>query len=159
MRKFVPMILLLAGMIRVNAQEEQSFSDEDLTKYAAVMAWAEGETLMLQSLVKDSITTWLDNSEALDISTYNELSKASDLSSVEAEPAAVEAFKSIQQRIEDKKANFKEVYVGKIKSDIGVGLYNDLKKALKSDEDVKSRYDAIYEEIMAVEPTEEDSDE
>ena len=153
------MILLLVGMFNVKAQEEQSFSDEDLTKYATVMAWAEGETLMLQNLVKDSITTWLDNSESLDISTYNELSKASDLSAVEADPAAVEAFKSIQQRIEDKKANFKEVYVGKIKSDIGVGLYNNLKKALKSDEEVKSRYEAIYEEIIAVEPSEADTEE
>lgn len=159
MRKSVLMILLLVGMFNVKAQEEQSFSDEDLTKYATVMAWAEGETLMLQNLVKDSITTWLDNSESLDISTYNELSKASDLSAVEADPAAVEAFKSIQQRIEDKKANFKEVYVGKIKSDIGVGLYNNLKKALKSDEEVKSRYEAIYEEIIAVEPSEADTEE
>ena len=159
MRKSVLMILLLVGMFNVKAQEEQSFSDEDLTKYATVMAWAEGETLMLQNLVKDSITPWLDNSESLDISTYNELSKASDLSAVEADPAAVEAFKSIQQRIEDKKANFKEVYVGKIKSDIGVGLYNNLKKALKSDEEVKSRYEAIYEEIIAVEPSEADTEE
>ncbi|WP_258097150.1 hypothetical protein [Marinoscillum pacificum] len=159
MRKSVLMILLLVGMFNVKAQEEQSFSDEDLTKYATVMAWAEGETLMLQNLVKDSITTWLDNSESLDISTYNELSKASDLSAVEADPEAVEAFKSIQQRIEDKKANFKEVYVGKIKSDIGVGLYNNLKKALKSDEEVKSRYEAIYEEIIAVEPSEADTEE
>lgn len=159
MRKSVLMILLLVGMFNVKAQEEQSFSDEDLTKYATVMAWAEGETLMLQNLVKDSITTWLDNSESLDISTYNELSKASDLSAVDADPTAVEAFKSIQQRIEDKKANFKEVYVGKIKSDIGVGLYNNLKKALKSDEEVKSRYEAIYEEIIAVEPSEADTEE
>ena len=159
MRKSVLMILLLVGMLNVKAQEEQSFSDEDLTKYATVMAWAEGETLMLQNLVKDSITTWLDNSKSLDISTYNELSKASDLSAVDADPAAVEAFKSIQQRIEDKKANFKEVYVGKIKSDIGVGLYNNLKKALKSDEEVKSRYEAIYEEIITVEPSEADTEE
>ena len=159
MRKSVLMILLLVGMLNVKAQEEQSFSDEDLTKYATVMAWAEGETLMLQNLVKDSITTWLDNSESLDISTYNELSKASDLSAVEADPAAIEAFKAIQQKIEDKKANFKEVYVGKIKSDIGVGLYNDLKKALKSDEEVKSRYKAIYDDIIAVEPSEADTED
>ncbi|MAE87769.1 MAG: hypothetical protein CMB80_33855 [Flammeovirgaceae bacterium] len=153
------MILFLAGMISVKAQEENSFSDEDLTKYATVMAWAEGEKMMLQNLVKDSISTWLENSEALDISTYNELSKASDISTVEAEDAAVADFKVIQQKIEDKKAKFVEVYKTKIKEDIGAGLYNDLRSALKSDEEVKSRYQDIYDEIVAVEPSEGDTEE
>ena len=47
------------------------------------------------------------------------------------------------------KADFKEVFVGKIKEEITVSLYNDLSKALKKDEELKTRYQTIFDELLA----------
>lgn len=149
MRKGLLMILLLVGVISVKAQDDESFTDEDLTKYATVMVWAETETESLKNIVRDSVEIWLEETP-LENAKYNELSKADDPSSVESTEEELEAFNAIQQRIDAKKSTFKEVYVTKIKEDIGAGLYNRLKKALKSDEEVKSRYEAIFADLKEV---------
>lgn len=135
--------LISAGLF---AQDEEGFSDEDLKKYAGVMVWAEMETQKMA----DSVEVWVKNNENLSASAYNKLSKASKsgtIDEVEATEDELADFQGIQAKIENQKKEFKAVYVDKIKEDIGAGLYNRLKKALKSDEEVKSRYDAVYSQL------------
>ncbi|RED94372.1 hypothetical protein [Marinoscillum furvescens] len=160
MRKFLVMIMLVSGVLSLRAQDETTFTDEELQTYASVMVWAEQEKAALSSIVSDSVAIWLEESP-LDNAKYNELSKADkkdDLASVEATPEQVEAYKEVKARIAEKTANFKETYVGKIKGDIGAGLYNKLKAALKKDEEVKERYQAIYEELKAEAAAENDEE-
>ncbi len=144
MKKLVFSICVLFVGTSVFAQD---FSEEDLTKYATVMKWAEDQKADLSTTVKDSVKIWLDESGVLTASLYNELSKASKsgtVEEVEASEEEVSVFTEIQGRIDEKKAVFKETYTTKIKEDIGAGLYNNLRKALKSDEELKARYDEVY---------------
>lgn len=161
MKRILLMVLLLAGVISVRAQEEESFSDEDLTKYATVMVWAEVEQTNLGKIVSDSVAVWIEGT-ALETSRYNELrtaDKKGSLEDVDATEDELTVFAEVTQKIEDKKTKFKEAYVGKIKSDIGSGLYNKLKKALKTDDEVKARYEAIYSKLLDASKEEEQSED
>lgn len=53
MRKVVLMTLMLIGNFWIRAQELKPFTDEQLTKYAEVMVWAESETESLKNIVRD----------------------------------------------------------------------------------------------------------
>lgn len=141
--------------------EENTFTDEDLTKYATVMKWAQDQTSSLSARVSDSLTIWIEEYDGFTASVYNQLSKAENLNEVnDVSPELKEAFQQIQTRLEAKKelltSSFKEIYVTKIKEEIGAGLYNNLKKALKSDDSVKERYDAILASLEGTEEAESD---
>mgnify|MGYP007004567449 CR=1 FL=1 len=156
MKKGLLMILMLVGIFAVKAQEEESFTDEDLTKYATVMVWAETEKDNLGKLVSDSVSIWIEGTD-LETSKYIEISKADkkgELETVEASEGELAVYKEVQTKIDNKTSTFKEVYVTKIKEDIGAGLYNKLKKALKADDEVKVRYDAIYAELQSADEAE-----
>ena len=146
MKKALLMVLMLAGIFAVKAQEEKAYTDEELETYATVMVWAEVETENLKNIVRDSVELWLEGEE-LTNTKYNELSKADKagtLAEAEATEEELATYQEIQDRIEAKKETFKEEYIAKIKEDIGAGLYNSLKKDLKADEELATRYDEIY---------------
>lgn len=149
MRKTLLMVLLFAGVFTVKAQDEEAITDDQLKTYAEVMVWAENEKEALSTVVSDSVAIWLEGT-GLSPSKYMELSKADkkdDLESADASPAEFDEYAKIQDRIDTKAEKFKETYVSKIKDDIGAGLYNKIKGALKADAEVKSRYDDIYSAV------------
>jgi hypothetical protein len=147
--------VLLFGGLCANAQESIEFSDEELTKYAVVMKWAENETAVLSQKVADLV----NNNELLSASAYNTLSRAQkageDLRSTEIEEGEIIEFENVASTTETLKEEFSVIYKEKILSEIGASLYNSLKKALRSDEEVKSRYEAIFTSLAdeSVEPT------
>lgn len=139
--------VLFLGCLFAKGQESAEFSDEELTKYAVVMKWAETETATLSQKVADLV----NNNELLSAAAYNTLSRAQkageELRSTEVEEGEIVEFEKIAATTETLKEEFSSVYKEKILSDIGASLYNSLKKALKTDEDVKSRYEAIYDNL------------
>jgi len=149
---------MLIGVSSAWAQEE-GFTEEELKKYARVMKWAEME----KKKMGEEVAAMVKDSENLSGGAYKKLKKAAktgDLSSADVTEEEIAEFRKIQEATEKRKAEFKETYIDKIKSDIGAGLYNRLNKALKSDEEVKVRYEAIYKlEPVTVkgDKTEEDS--
>ena len=135
---------MMLGVMSVLAQD--TFSDEDLNKYATVMKWAEGEKGKMGKDVSEAVKA----NEQLSGAAFNKIRKAfkaGDVNSTDATQIEVDAFMAIQNNTEKSKSDFKTIYTEKIKSDIGAGLYNRLKKALKSDDEVKARYQAIFESI------------
>lgn len=147
-RRFVGMLIMaLSFGYMASAQEEDTFTDEELTTYATVMKWAEVE--------KDSMGSryngWIQNDEAISSAKFSELRKAEKegaLETAEATEEELAAFQNIQTKYSDMTGAFKETYTTKIKEDIGAGLYNRLRKALKADEELNTRYEAIYEAIV-----------
>ncbi|MEP0987437.1 hypothetical protein [Ekhidna sp.] len=148
MKKVLLIVCLIAGFGKINAQDEATFSDEDLTKYATVMAWAEME----KGRMTEVYNGWINNDETLEATRFVEIKSAKGDSLKLQEIAITDdemvAFKKIQVNYDSMTASFKEDYIGKIKEDIGAGLYNSLKKALKSDADVKTRYQVVYDAIV-----------
>lgn len=158
MRRTLLLLALVGGVFTLRAQGDQ-ISDEDLTNYAKVMVWAENEKDALGSIVSDSVTIWLENS-ILTPGRYMEFSKAEKqgaLQSVDATQQEFDEYARIQARIDQKAEKFKATYVDRIKNDIGAGPYNQIKSALKSDTEVKSRYDAIYNKVKEESGSDEDT--
>lgn len=150
MKYVLLMALMIGGIFTVQAQDENAYTNEDLTRYAKVMVWAEQETDKLRNLVRDSVELWLSE-EPLSNAKYNDLSAAQrkgNIAGVEATAEELAVFEEIQQRIEDKKTAFTESYKARILDEIGGSLYNRLTRDLKSDEAVQERYEEIYAGIM-----------
>jgi hypothetical protein len=139
-------VLFFTGL-SVVAQESETFTDEELTKYASVMKWAELETAALSQKVADLV----NNNENLSASAYNTLSRAQkageDLRATDVAETEIVEFEKVSATTESLKEEFNGIYKDKILSDIGASLYNSLKKALRSDEEVKTRYEAIYNSL------------
>lgn len=150
--------LVLGVSFGAFSQDKEGFTNEDLTKYATVMKWADDTK---KQMGKD-VGTWVKESEGLSGTKYKELSAANKKGTLEEAEATEEEmtiFKGILDKTETAKAEFKETYTTKIKEEIGAGLYNRLRKELKADAELKSRYDAIYAGLAEeTEETSEDSD-
>ncbi|WP_425391945.1 hypothetical protein [Ekhidna sp.] len=160
MKKILLLMCLVAGMGLAKAQDEVSFSDEELTQYATVMVWAENE----KERMTEVYNGWINNDETLAAARFVEIKSAKGdsvkLQEIEVTSDELMAFEQIQVNYDSMTASFKEVYIGKIKEDIGAGLYNNLKKALKSDAEVKAQYQVIYDGLMeASAPKEDDESE
>lgn len=142
-KQLIVSLFFSLSLVSVYGQEEISFSDDEITKYATVMVWADQE----KAKMSDSVEVWVKSNDKLSASAYNILSKATKkgtLETVEATDEEKAEFAIIQDNINSQKDAFKEVYVGKIKEDIGAGLYNKLKKDLRKNPETKERYDAIF---------------
>lgn len=154
MKKVFLLTLLITTIFSLKAQEDEPYTDEELTKFATVMVWADQEKDKLSSTVSDSVEIWLSE-EVLSNAKYNDLSRADKKGTIEEVEATAEefaAYKEIRQRIENKTTAFTDRYKARILDEIGGRLYNRLNKDLKSDQEVQQRYEEIYSSLM------EDSD-
>ncbi len=154
------LILLLLSAISVKAQDEAPLTDEELGKYAAVMLFADTEKARMGQVYNERIK----GEELMNGGRrFKEIkdakgddAKLQELSVTEDELAV---FNSIQEEYDAMVATFKEAYTAKIKDKevLGAGLYNRIRKALKADAELKTRYEAIYETVKA-EATEGEED-
>lgn len=156
-------MLMTLGVIASIAQD--TFSDEELNKYATVLKWVDQGKTEIVEFIKTSVK----ENEILASSKYNSLSKADkagDVSTVEATLEELEAYNTIKGGIDTMKSELSANSKEKILSIIGANLYNRLKKSLKTDTELKARYQAIYdglnsdemEEVEESEKSEESED-
>lgn len=140
----------LFGVLITQAQDTEPVTDDELTKYALVMDFADLEKEKLKTDYNGMI-------QAEELMTggkrFKELKGAggdeAKLAEIEATPEEIEAFSKIETANDENIAAFKEAYTSKIKDkeQLGAGLYNKITKALKTDEELKTRYVAILEGI------------
>ena len=135
----------------VQAQDEAPITDEELNKYALVMDYANQE----KGRLKDDYNALIQADELMDGGRrFKELRAAggdeTKLAEIEATPEEIEAFNKIESANNENIATFKEAYTTKIKDkeQLGAGLYNKITKALKTDEELKSRYNIILESVQ-----------
>lgn len=158
MKKVLIAAFLMSSMVTL-AQDEKTYTDEELTKYATVMVWAESEKSSMTGIYNG----WINNDDVLKAPRFVEIKKTKG-DSVKLQEIAVtleekQAFDMIISSYDSMTSSFKEVYTSKIKEDIGAGLYNSLRKSMKKDAELKARYDAIFEEIKNNATSEEEDTE
>jgi len=131
------------------AQEEEAVTDEELKKYAVLMDSVEA----MKNNVKGALESMVENKEDMTKSRYNDLTKAGDdeakleeLEATEDELAFIALVSTTKDSLEQAltqefRTMAMEYVTGKV--------YKKVKTALKSDKEVKARYDAIYEEVAA----------
>ncbi|MGI9545085.1 MAG: hypothetical protein ACR2MX_17620 [Cyclobacteriaceae bacterium] len=144
-------VLMLFGY-QANAQDETPLTDDELKKYAMVMDFAAQEKERMQKdynelIQAEELMQGGRRFQELKGAKGDE-AKLAELSATEEELAV---FNGIQTKYEEMVGSFKEAYTAKIKDkeQLGAGLYNRIGKALKADEEVKGRYEAILEGVKA----------
>jgi len=147
---FIFLISAFASM----SQEVRDYTDEELTKYASVMVWAEQEKEKMTVAYNESIK---DN-DVLNAPRFLKIKRANGdslkLQEIDITKEEQQAFDAIQAGYDSMTTGFMVVYKQKIKTDIGAGLYNALKADLKSRADVKDKYEQLVQTLQkeAVKP-------
>lgn len=159
MKKGILMMCVMLGSFASFAQDEVTFTDEDLTSYATVMAWAEAE----KGRMTDVYNGWIQDNPNLEPARFVKIKDAGEdslkLQEIEVTDVELASFQQVMSNYDSMLSSFKEVYVGKIKDDIGAGLYNSLRSELKSNAEVKSRYEAILTSLTEEKEEEDESEE
>jgi hypothetical protein len=144
--------VMMFSVTNTVAQDEEPITDEELTKYAVVMDFADQE----KERLKNDYNEMIQAEELMQGGKrFKELKSANGdeakLSEIEATPEEIEVFTKIETANTENIDAFKEAYTTKIKDkeQLGAGLYNKITKALKSDEELKTRYTAILETLQS----------
>ncbi len=148
------MVLLVAGIGSAQAQDE--ISDEDIANYVRVMAQIDSMKVDMKTKTNDLVK----NNELMDKGrVFNAIKKTKgdsvQIAALEVTPEQLAAYEEINMQIDQMTADFKSNYTSLIKDDLGAGVYNKIKKGLKSDDDLKARYQAAVEAYKPEETAEE----
>lgn len=130
------------------AQETEEVTDEELTKYALVMTKLDS----LGEQVKATFNEMVKSHELMDGGrNYMTLDAAKGDSVKIAEsglgPDVLAAYDELKDAYDSLQNSYKEEYTRMVKEDLGVSTYNEVRKGLKDDPEVKERYSAIVKEI------------
>ncbi len=148
MGKIAISFTLMVFYLTSHSQELKSYSDEELTKFANIVLWAEGQ--------KNEMTTqyniWIK--EMIGVPRFLKLKEAvgDSLSLVEIKASEEELFlfDQIILRYDSMTSQFKGVYEQKIRTEVGVDLYNSLNQDAKTNGMVKARYEKLLGELSSI---------
>lgn len=146
---FLSALILLAAMA-VRAQEETAtVSDDELKRYAVMMDSIDEMRISLLSEISDMVK----NNEKITVTRYNELSKIIDnqekLTEANATPEEIAAIKAVQDRKDSGTVHINDAFRTLAKEYVGASTYNKVRKALKANTEVKSKYQTLLDELKA----------
>lgn len=150
-------LFLMVSMMStvVNAQDD-AITDEDLKKYAVSMDSIEH----MKARLIETITEMVKGNEEVSAARYNELSKLIDdeakLKEAEATEVEVEFVKAVAAKKEVETAKINAAFQSLAVDYIGAKTYNAVKKALKDDAQMLTKYNAIMAGLTKVETAKED---
>jgi hypothetical protein len=148
---FLAALFLVAGAFSAQAQEAEStaVSDEELHRYAVMMDSIDEMRVTLLNEISEMVK----NSDKITVARYNELSKIADdqekLTAANATEDELAALKEIQTKKDEGTARINDAFKNLAKEYVGATAYNKIRKALKDDSAVKSKYESLLEELKA----------
>jgi len=143
--------LLLIASFGVRAQEAEStaVSDDELERYAVMMDSIDEMRVSLLSEISEMVK----GNEKISVTRYNELSKIIDdqekLTAANATPEEIAAIKEVQERKDSGTVRINDAFKALAKEYVGASTYNKVRKALKDDTEVKSKYQTLLDELKA----------
>lgn len=148
-RIYLAALLTLAASLTVSAQDLSStISDEELKQYAMVMDSINDLTEQL----KTTLARLIKNNPKLSEKRYNQLSQLGNdqekLKEAKATPEELAALQEINLKRTEETIKLSEALKSLTTEKLGSATYNKLRNAVKSDPEVKARYDKILAEIQ-----------
>ena len=130
----------ILSLVFFGAVAQDEITDTDLYNYALMDLSKEAIVGQISPMVNDLIAA----QEGMTGQRYQELSKAKgDFASVEAQEWEIKFYELVQGKIDKKKGAAGDVVKVMASQLIGASTYKSIKSGLKSDADLKARYDAI----------------
>ncbi|CAD5277900.1 MULTISPECIES: DUF4168 domain-containing protein [unclassified Imperialibacter] len=164
MTKKAKLMLMLAFVASLSlqssfAQDADAVTDEELTQYATVMNKIDSMKEDLQVRYNEVIK----NNELMDEGRrFLELKKAwgddAKLAEISATDEEKAAYQGILDEYDNMVAEFKEVYPNLIKDDLGAALYNKVRNAMKSDTELKTKYDELLASMQSTDEGDSETD-
>jgi len=132
--------IAVLSLLFFGAQAQSEISDEDLYNYALMELSKEALVKQISPMVNDLIA----KQEGMTGQRFQELQKAKgDFASVEAQDWEIKFFQLVDKEINEKKEAATDVVKIMASKLVGASTYKAIKDGLKSDADLKSRYDAM----------------
>jgi hypothetical protein len=160
--KFILMLAFAASLSLQSsfAQDADAVTDEELTQYATVMNKIDSMKEDLQVRYNEVIK----NNELMDEGRrFLELKKAwgddAKLAEISATDEEKAAYQGILDEYDNMVAEFKEVYPNLIKDDLGAALYNKVRNAMKSDAELKTKYDELLASMQSSDEGDSETDD
>lgn len=143
----VAAVLGIFSMGKVMAQDEAAVPDEKLEAYIMVMDSVE----VLRVQLSDTLSAMIVSHELMDGGRAYSTMKAAKGDTVKmAEegitPEQIAAYEDLQQQMEERKAELNETFSQMVKEHVGVSEYNKIRKGLRSDDELKERYETLLAE-------------
>lgn len=143
MTKVLVPCLFLFMALGSKAQSTTEITDEDLQKYAVTMDSVQA----MQQTLREIVATTVQNNTVMSVARYNDLFKLTDdeakLKAANATPEEIAFLKQIEDL---RKVNIERInasYQSLAKDYVGLKTFNAIRKALKSDQELKARYDNL----------------
>ena len=152
------LLIFCFGLTSQLLQAQDEISDDDIANYVRVMAQI--DTMKVEMKIKTN--DLVKGNELMDKGrVFNAIKKtkgdSTELAALDITAEQLTAYEDINTQIDQMTAEFKTSYTSLIKDDLGAGVYNKIKKGLKSDDELKERYNqaiAAYITAAADEKTE-----
>ncbi len=126
-----------------NAQEEE-ISDENLRRYALLMETVDA----MKSEISVSLNSMIKNQDGMTGKRFSELSKGEGEAATEFETKFMETIEEMKKERIDAIKQVNQILATKMLPD-GGKAYKAIKSAIKSDDAVKARYEAILANVQA----------
>lgn len=145
------LLVVLAGAFSAQAQEAEpaAVSDDELQRYAVMMDSIDEMRVSLLSEISEMVK----GSEKITVSRYNELSKIDEdqekLTAAKATEDELAVLKEIREKKDSGTAKINDAFKALAKEYVGASTYNKVRKALKAEPEVKSKYQTLLEELKA----------
>ena len=146
----VPCLLILMAM-GSKAQTSNEITDEDLKKYAVTM----DSVASMQETLREIVAETVQNNTVMSVARYNDIFKFTDdeakLKEANATPEEIAFLKHIADL---RKVNIERIntaYQSLAKDYVGLKAFNAIRKSLKSDQELKARYDNVAKDVESKE--------
>jgi hypothetical protein len=145
--KVLSVVFMIAMAASAYAQDAAAVTDEELKKYAVAM----DSISELQAELNGSIKTMVTTNQAVPAARYNELFKIiNDEGKLLEAGATAEEISFVKQVIakrEEGTTKIKQTYQLLAKDYVGASSFNKVKKALATDESLKTKYQSLIDEL------------
>lgn len=151
MRNYILLFALFFSVQTIQAQDsataQTEITDEELEKYAVTMDSVED---MKASLLED-ITEMVASNDKMTNARYNDLSKIINdeaaLKEAKATPEEVAFIKEVIAKKEEGTKKIQETFQTMAKDYVGASSYNKIKDQLKTNPELKKRYETQLEKV------------
>ena len=146
--KFFSLVCFMALFsTKLFAQDAATVTDEELKKYAIAM----DSVNEMQALLSGEIKTMVTTSQTISAQRYNELFKVINdegkLLEANATPEEISFVKEVIAKKDAGTAKIKETYQLLAKDFVGAAAFNKVRKAISSDEGLKTKYQSLMDEL------------
>jgi hypothetical protein len=145
--KVLSVVFMIAMAASAYAQDAAAVTDDELKKYAVAM----DSINELQAELNGTIKTMVTSNPAVSAARYNELFKIINdegkLLDANATTDEINFVKQVIAKREEGTAKIKQTYQSLAKDYVGATAFNKVKKALTTDETLKTKYQGLMDEL------------